>query len=327
MRRGQRTFRPDNKEDLHTSTCIRSICCRSMWPRVYLDASPVWTWRHQHLTSRHHQHRQQSTWSDQWTHSWCGHVVSAGRWHSTIPRCTTRRFRSDLAPRGSDFLTPTNAATSTRQSGCALPIYSSIPTTSIDRVGNRNRFRFRSRATAPGIFHRRRRRLRQSAARRRSISRTPTRRSRLYQPRRTVTRIRSNSRCPPTAARWELSLLHFRGRPPSPTSRTSQDPSAASTACLEWSPVQHHHYRIRPICLPWFHSFSNYGCSVTRAPRSGRRGTERTTGCISTPPTSISVCCNCIFCNSRTSSTASRWRSTSEKSWWEKSERTHSWRS
>jgi len=130
------------------------------------------TWRHQHLSNHH----QPPVWSDQWTHSWCGHVASAGRWHSTTPKCTTQRSRSGSVPRGSDFRTLTSCATSTRPSVCAPRTCCSTPTTSIGRVANRSRFRFRFRATGREIT-RRRCRLRWRVADRRY---TPVLRSRLW---------------------------------------------------------------------------------------------------------------------------------------------------
>jgi len=100
----------------------------------------------------------------------------------------------------------------------------------------------------------------------------------------------------------KLPTLRLRGLRP-PTCRASEDPSAVFRACLERSPIHHHFCQ----CLPRFHTFSSSSWWIAAvATCTGRRGTERMTGCSTASPTCISVCYNCVFCNLLTISTTSR---------------------
>ena len=263
-------------------TWMQRMCTDALLVKLFVTRS---TWRHRHQ----HQQQQQDTWSDQWTRSWSGHVVSAGRWHSTIPRCTTLRSRSDLAPSGSDFRTATSCATSTKQNGCAPPISSNIPITSIGRDGNRNRF------LAMGMGITRRHRLRWCAAHRGSKH---VLRSQSYRHRRSTTSARLRRKTPSTAARWEQ--LHGQ-RPP-----TSERPPAYFRTFLEQQSLKHHCCLIQSICLPCFRSIYSSRCWKTAAEHTGMRWKERTTGRSTPSPTCIIACCSCVFCSSLTVLTTSR---------------------
>jgi len=123
------------------TACTRKTFCRGrhrqrLWRRWSLVPPRRWRRRVQCV-------RRAIMSNARWTRSWSGREVSVVAWLRTIPRCTTRRSRSDSAPTGRDSTRRKSDRSSTKPNGCARCTWPSIPTTNTDRDDDRSRSRQR----------------------------------------------------------------------------------------------------------------------------------------------------------------------------------------